>query len=73
MSEALYSFYMVMLISPALSWIVRKQRKEASKVFTSDDSLHKVIYLASNQATKKMNDADPKLKNGLKSIYYRIW
>ena len=56
----------------SLNSVIRHAIKKR-KVFPTDDSVKKLIYLAIQQASKKMDNAYPKPKKCDDSIYYRIW
>ena len=55
----------------SLNSVIRQAIKKR-KIFPTDDSVRKVIYLAIQSASKKMEHADPKPAAGYESIYYRV-
>lgn len=56
----------------SLNNVIRTAIKKR-KVFPTDDSVRKVIYLAIKDASKKMEYADPELAAGNEPFYYRVW
>ncbi len=53
----------------SLNSVIRSAIKKR-KVFPTDDSVRKMIYLAIRDASKKMEYADPELAAGDESFYY---
>ncbi|GAB7263440.1 IS256-like element ISEc39 family transposase [Dickeya ananatis] len=55
----------------SLNSVIRQAIKKRN-VFPTDDSVRKVIYLAIQSASKKMEYADPELAAGDEPLYYRV-
>lgn len=55
----------------SLNSVIRAAIKKR-KVFPTDDSVRKVIYLANKDSSKKMEYADPELAVGNESFFYRV-
>ncbi len=55
----------------SLNSVIRAAIKKR-KVFPTDDSVRKVVYLAIKDASKKIEYAYPELAAGDESFYYRV-
>jgi len=55
----------------SLNSVIRKATKQR-KVFPTDDSAMKVVYLAIQSAAKKMDHADPQLEACPEPLYDRL-
>lgn len=55
----------------SLNSVIRQATRQR-KLFPSDDSAMKVVYLAIQAASKNMDNADPQLETRPESLYDRI-